>query len=72
MTVYYRRTRPGPRENLGASLAALGLGAGVAAATFYLVRLFLSRESFSSEPPTGKGGSDHPLPAHGAFSGRED
>lgn len=72
MTVYYRRTTPGPRENLGAGLAALGLGAGVAAVTFYLARLFLARESFPSGPHAGKGeGRDLRPPGEGP-SARED
>ena len=44
MTRYYRAKRPGSRENLGAGLVALGLAAGVAAVSFYFVRLFLARE----------------------------
>ena len=48
MSVYYRRVKPGFRENLGAGLAALGAAAGVAAGTFYLVRLFLAREPIES------------------------
>ena len=50
MTIYYRRTTPGTRENLGAGLAALGAAAGVAAVTFYLVRLLLAREPIASGP----------------------
>lgn len=51
MSVYYRRTTPGARENLGAGMAAFGVAAGVAAVTFYLTRLFLAREPFSPSPP---------------------
>lgn len=62
MSIYYRRTSPGPRENLGAGLAAVGAAAGVAAVTFYLVRLILTREPLSSGPPgsdpAGPPGSD--------------
>jgi hypothetical protein len=44
MTRYYRRTSPGRRENLGAALVAAGLAGTIAAASFYIVRLFLARE----------------------------
>jgi len=72
MTVYYRRTTPGPRENLGAGMAALGLGAGVAAVTFYLVRILLAREPFSSGPPAGGGSGEDRKLAGGTHSVRED
>jgi hypothetical protein len=51
MSLYYRRKKPGSRENAGAALAALGVAAGVAGVTFYLVRLMLSRETLSSSAP---------------------
>ena len=44
MTRYYSRKTPGWRENLKAGLVAGGISAAVAAVTFYLVRLTLSRE----------------------------
>jgi hypothetical protein len=44
LTRFYRRKQPGAKENLGAGLLALGLATGVAAVSFYLVRLFLARE----------------------------
>jgi hypothetical protein len=43
LTRYYSRTSPGVRENAGAGAVAFGLAAGVAAVTFYLVRLMLAR-----------------------------
>jgi hypothetical protein len=52
MSRYYRRTTPGLRENLGAGLVAIGMAAGVAAASFYLVRLFLAREPLEPLPPS--------------------
>lgn len=52
MIRYYRRTTPGTRENVGASLAAVGVAAGVAAVTFYLVRLFLAREPLGPSTPS--------------------
>jgi hypothetical protein len=52
MSRYYRRTTPDIGENLKAGLVALGLGAGVAAASFYLVRLFLAREPLEPVPRT--------------------
>jgi hypothetical protein len=44
MTRYYSRKTPGWTENLKAGLVAGGISAAVAAVTFYLVRLTLSRE----------------------------
>lgn len=44
MTRYYSRKTPGRMENLKAALVAGGISAAVAAVTFYLVRLTLSRE----------------------------
>ena len=44
MTRYYRRKETGRKENLGAGLVAAGLATTVAAVSFYLVRIFLSRE----------------------------
>jgi len=61
MSRYYRRTTPGPRENLGAGLFALGLGAGVAAVTFYLARLLLARERLEPAPsPLSPAGAVRP------------
>jgi len=48
MTRYFRRTDPGPGENLRAGLVAGALATTVAAVSFYLVRLFLSREPLES------------------------
>ena len=45
MTKYYRRKQVGTQENLRAGLISGALATTVAAATFYLVRLFLSREA---------------------------
>jgi hypothetical protein len=50
MTRYYSRKTPGWRENLKAGLVAGGISAAVAAVTFYLVRLTLSRESLVPKP----------------------
>jgi len=44
MSKYYRRTEPGPGENLRAGLIAGGVAAAVAAVSFYFVRMFLARE----------------------------
>ena len=51
MSRFYRRTKPGPGENLRAGLVAGGLAATVAAVSFYLVRLFLAREPLDSLYP---------------------
>ncbi|MFO8175090.1 MAG: hypothetical protein R6T96_12455 [Longimicrobiales bacterium] len=72
MTVYYRRTTPGPRENLGAGLAAVGLAAAVGAATFYLARLLLAREPFFSGPPGRAGRGEAGTPAQEISEFRED
>jgi hypothetical protein len=60
MSPFYRRTTPGFRENLGAATVAAGLALGVASVSFYLVRIFLSREPIE------------PLPRPPAPEGRED
>ena len=54
MTRYYRRKEAGRRENLGAGLVAAGLATTVAAVSFYLVKIFLSREPLD---PVGEGDS---------------
>lgn len=51
MTRYYRRRRPGARETAVSAAVAAALAAGVGAVTFYLVRLFLSRERLGPPPP---------------------
>jgi hypothetical protein len=59
LTRFYRRKKPGPREDLGAGLVAFGLAAGVAAVSFYLVRLFLAREPMEELEDGGRhGGSE--------------
>jgi len=56
MSRYYRRTEPGPGENLRAGLIAGGMAAAVAAVSFYFVRMFLAREPL--EPLEALGSSD--------------
>ena len=62
MTRYYSRKTPGWMENLKAGLVAGGISAAVAAVTFYLVRLTLSREPLvpkalpSADPATADSG----------------
>ncbi len=54
MSRFYRRTKPGLKDNLEAGILAAGLAAGVAAVSFYFVRLFRSREPLEpvgSAPP---------------------
>lgn len=64
MTRYHRRRPLDRRETLKA--AALGVGAGMAAAVsaFYLARLFMGREILGSpsdpEAPGNEGGSKRP------------
>ncbi len=55
MSRFYRRTKPGPGENLRAGLVAGGLAATVAAVSFYLARLFLAREPLESLHPNVPG-----------------
>lgn len=62
MSPFYRRTRPGLRENLGAGLLAAGLGAGVAVVSFYLARLFLAREPLEPAPSKNRGPEEGDAP----------
>ena len=50
MSRFYRRTKPSLKENLEAGFLAAGLAAGVAAVSFYFVRLFLAREPLEPVP----------------------
>ncbi len=56
MSRYYRMKEPGRRENLRAGLVAGGVAAAVAAVSFYLTRLFVSREPL--EPLDSSGSED--------------
>ena len=60
MTRYYRRKKTGPKENLRAGLIAGALATSVAAVSFYLTRIFLSREAM--EPVEGEGPPEHSDP----------
>lgn len=55
MTGYFRRTDPGPGENLRAGLVAGALATTVAAVSFYLVRVFLAREPLEPIGPEDPG-----------------
>jgi len=57
MTTYYRRTETGPGENLKAGLVAGAAATTVAAVSFYLVRIFLSREPLEPLEPGDSGGN---------------
>ena len=58
MSEYFRRKQAGRGENLRAGLVAGGLAATVAAVSFYLVRLLLTREPLEPLPPVdATGGS---------------
>jgi hypothetical protein len=56
MTRYYRRKKAGSSENLRAGLVAGALATSVAAISFYLARLFLSKEAM--EPADLHGSTD--------------
>ncbi len=56
MNRYHRRRTPDLQDNLTAGLVAAGLALGVAAASFYLVRLYLAREPLEPLPSSGPGG----------------
>lgn len=58
MSRYYRMKKPGPTENLRAGLVAGGIAAAVAAVSFYLTRVFMSREPL--EPLELSGPEDQP------------
>ncbi len=58
MTRFYMKREPGPRENVG----ALAVTLGVAAATFYVVRAFLSREPLESGASADSSTSALPAP----------
>jgi hypothetical protein len=53
MSRFYRRKEPGPAENLRAGLVAGGIAATVAAVSFYLARVFMSREWLEPLDPSG-------------------
>lgn len=57
MSVGYRRRSPSRRDDVGAAAVSILIGAGAAAVTFYLTRLFLSREPLGSK--THGGGAVH-------------
>lgn len=48
------RRRPTARDSAAAGITALTLAAGVGLATFYVVRLFLSREPLTVPEPGGR------------------
>lgn len=52
MTRYHRRRPPDRRETLTAAALAAGVAVGVGAATFYLARLFIARETLGERAPT--------------------
>ena len=53
MSVRWIRKPTGRREYAGALIAAGAVAVGVGAATFYLVRILLSREPLEATGPTG-------------------
>jgi hypothetical protein len=58
MTRYYRRKKTGAGEDIRAGLVAGALATMVAGVSFYLVRIFLSREAL--EPLEGEASPDRP------------
>lgn len=49
MSARYRRGSPSRRDEVGAAAVSILVGAGAAAVTYYLTRLFLSREALEPE-----------------------
>ena len=52
MSRFYRMKKPGPGENLRAGLVAGGIAATAAAVSFYLARVFMSRELLEPLEPS--------------------
>jgi len=52
---YYRRVDPDPGDRLRAGLIATGLAASVACVSYYLARLFFSRERLDPLTPPSPG-----------------
>jgi hypothetical protein len=52
MTRVYARREGDRKEKLGALAISLGMSVGVAAVSYYVARLFLSRDAIELEPPT--------------------
>lgn len=50
MTVHFRRRRLSRMDELGALSVSVLIGLGSAAVTYYVARLFLSRERLGREP----------------------
>lgn len=53
MSARYRRRSTSWRDDVGAAAVSILVGAGAATVTFYLTRLFLSREPLVSESHGG-------------------
>ncbi len=68
MSRFYIRREPGPRETLGAGLVAVGAALGVAAVSFYLTRILLSRDVL--QPLPGEDG-DGPGKGSGVVGGAD-
>ena len=50
MTPRYIRTHPGRKENAAAAVASAVVAAGVGLVTFYVVRVFLARDTVPELP----------------------
>lgn len=69
--VRWRRRRPSKEQELAAAGVSLALGAGVAAVSFYLVRLLLSREQLAGAAlPRSKATAALPERSSGGAAGR--
>ncbi len=69
MTVHFRRTSLSPTEEWGAVAVSLLAGAGAALVSYYVTRLFLSREPIGPDAPPDPGeGSEIPSLPRGARS----
>lgn len=65
MRARYRRLRPSRADDVVAALASVLLGAGVAAAAFYVTRLFLAREVIELPQQIDSPGGSTSLPEAG-------
>ncbi len=66
MSVRYGRGRPSKKDSAAAAVVSVAIGACVGAVTFYLTRLFLTRQDLTPgsllDPPKSSAGAVLPKP----------